>query len=340
MALYDAADRGRLRHRRTELVELAGTATELPGLAGEPLPAAVFVNAGDWALAQVTIDRPVPRRAGRGRLRRGRPADRGRVLERRLAHGPHRPTRRSRLRPPRRPPPDQPNRPSPDPPAAPRPVAASAWSRLTAAGISLAEICPAAIQLPAPLTPTAVQALLGRALTCADRYVPRGDRAAVRTVIADAALRAAEAGPRPGTVSPRPGPAPSGRAPSARDPLRRALLIGFAASAQTDAHLAIVRALLDGDASVPDLDPTDLTLRAALVRALATRGLARPGRPRGVDRRRPGGRASAASHLRGGATGPGRQGGGLGGGAGRARPRSGWPAPRRRASGSPARSPC
>ena len=48
--------RRRLRHRRTELVELTGAATKLPGLAGEPLPAAVFVNAGDWALAQVTID--------------------------------------------------------------------------------------------------------------------------------------------------------------------------------------------------------------------------------------------------------------------------------------------
>ena len=69
--LYDpAADAGRsdpgrndpaeprkgLRHRRTDLVELTGTATELPGLAGEPAPAAVFVNAEDRALAQVTID--------------------------------------------------------------------------------------------------------------------------------------------------------------------------------------------------------------------------------------------------------------------------------------------
>ena len=56
VALYDAAEAGRLRHRRTELVELTGAATELSALAGEPLPAAVFVNAGDWALGQVTID--------------------------------------------------------------------------------------------------------------------------------------------------------------------------------------------------------------------------------------------------------------------------------------------
>ena len=57
VALYDADERGRLRHRRTELVELTGTETELPGVSGDQPPAAVFVNAGDLALAQVTIDR-------------------------------------------------------------------------------------------------------------------------------------------------------------------------------------------------------------------------------------------------------------------------------------------
>jgi aminopeptidase N len=267
VALYDAADRGRLRHRRTELVELAGTATELPGLAGEPLPAAVFVNAGDWALAQVTIDDrsfaalaeaafdvadPLTEAACwnaawhmvlTGQLGA---ADYARLIARRLT--------------------------SATDPAAHLLVPPNGSGNL--AGRDLPGSDPA----PSALTPTAVQALLGRALTCADRYVPRGDGAAVRAVIADAALRAAEARPaRDRARSARdPAPWPSGRAPSARDPLRRALLIGFAASAQTDAHLATVRALLDGDASVPDLDPTDLTLRAALVRALATRGLADP----------------------------------------------------------------
>ena len=52
----------------------------------------------------------------------------------------------------------------------------------------------------------------------------------MRSVVADAALNAARARSLPG-------------------PLRRALLAGFAASAQTDAHLATVRALLDGDVS-------------------------------------------------------------------------------------------
>jgi aminopeptidase N len=140
-------------------------------------------------------------------------------------------------------------------------LAAADYAALVARRLSNGTPC-------ASLAPSAVEALLGRALTCADRYVPRDRRAAVRTVIADAALSAAWA-------------------PSVPGPLRRALLAGFAASAQTDAHLAIIRALLDGDtsasaapaaAAAPTLRaaPIDLTLRAALVRALAIRDLASP----------------------------------------------------------------
>ena len=99
--------------------------------------------------------------------------------------------------------------------------------------------------------------MLGRALTCADRYVPRDRRAVVAAAVADAALDAA-------------------RPPSVPGPVRRALLAGFAAGAQTDAHLAIIRAVLDRDGSIIDVGPIDLTLRAALVRALAVRDLASP----------------------------------------------------------------
>jgi aminopeptidase N len=232
VALYDAAEPGRLRHRRTELVELTGAATELSALAGEPLPAAVFVNAGDWALGQVTIDdRSLAALAGAA-------FDVGDPLTEAACwnaawHMVLTARRTARL-------------------------AAVDYATLVAR--RLANDTPSA-----PLPPSAVEALLGRALTCADRYVPRDRRAAVRTVIADAALSAA-------------------RAPSVPGPLRRALLAGFAASAQTDAHLAIIRALLDDDASVgaapaaPALRaaPVDLTLRAALVRALAIRDLASP----------------------------------------------------------------
>jgi aminopeptidase N len=229
VALYDAGTRGRLHHRRTELVELAGTATELPGLAGEPLPAAVFVNAGDWALAQVTIDDRSLGALAEAAFDVGDPLTEAAcwnaawhmVLTGQLAAADY---------------------------------AAFVARRLTNSTHSLPGDNPA--PTPSPLTPTAAQALLGRALTCADRYVPRRDRAAVRALVADAALTAA-------------------RAPTVPGSLRRALLAGFAASAQTDAHLAIVRSLVDGDASAA-VGPLDLTLRAGLVKTLAIRGLASP----------------------------------------------------------------
>ena len=234
VALYDAAEPGRLRHRRTELVELTGAATELSALAGEPLPAAVFVNAGDWALGQVTIDdRSLAALAGAA-FDVGDPlteaacwnaawhmvlsarlaaADYAALVARRLSNGT---------------------------------LSASgrAASGAAASGAAASSVSASGPSADGPLTPSAVAALLGRTLTCADRYVPRDRRAAVRTVIADAALGAA-------------------RAPSVPGPLRRALLAGFAASAQTDAHLAIIRALLDGDASVAGAAPADPTLRAA-----------------------------------------------------------------------------
>jgi len=252
VALYDEAEPGRLRHRRTELVELAGAATELPALAGEPLPAAVFVNAGDWALGQVTIDdRSLAALAGAAfdvgdplteaacwnaawhmvLTARLAAADYAALVARRLSNGTLSASSLSAA-----------SVRSPGHPSADRPGSSDHRRSAAAAG---------------PLTPSAVGALLGRAVTCADRYVPRDDRAAVRTVIADAALSAA-------------------RAPSVPGPLRRALLAGFAASAQTDAHLAIIRAVLDRAVSIVDVGPVDLTLRAALVRALAIRDLAGP----------------------------------------------------------------
>jgi aminopeptidase N len=237
VALYDAGDEGRLRHRRTELVELTGTATELPGLAGEPLPAAVFVNAGDWALARVAIDDRSLAALAAAAFDVGDPLTEAAcwnacwhmVLAGQLA--------------------------------------AADYAALVARRLSIATVpggrdlsdrrLPGDRPTAGPLTTSAAKALLNRALTCADRYVPGQHRAAVRTVLADAALGAARAQAIPG-------------------PLRRALLAGFAASAQTDAHLGIVRTLLDGDDSVAALGPIDLTLRAALVRALAIRGLAEP----------------------------------------------------------------
>ena len=306
VALYDAGQRGRLRHRRTELVELTGSATELPRLAGEPLPAAVFVNAGDWALAQVAVDDRSLAALAEAAFDVGDPlteaacwnaawhmvltgqlaaADFAALVARRLTGGTN--------------------------PAADLPPSPDADARLADHGLpdgvpTAAPLTPTA----APLTPTAVQALLGRALTGADRYVPHRDRAAVRAVVADAALSAA-------------------RAPSADRPLRRALLAGFAASAQTDAQLAIVRSLVDGDefaaAAADDgeataVGPVDLTLRAALVKALAVRGLASPADLASLTEADPVAGAPLRARLRGGPTRPGRESGGMGGGAGRAEP--------------------
>lgn len=189
----------RLRLRRTDLIELTSVEANLPGLAGEPVPAAVFVNAGDRALAQVTID------------------DR-----------------------------------------------------------SLAALAEAAFAVGDPLTEAACwNAAWHMVLTAqfpAARYA-----APVARRLAGATL--------PAENLPDRIPAASPLTASAPDPLRRALLAGFAATAATDAHLTAVRALLGGapaptgqasaDAPLHSLAAADLTLRAALVRALAVTGLAK-----------------------------------------------------------------
>ena len=287
---------GGLRLRRTAMVELAGPETQAPELAGEPLPAAVFANAGDWALAHVTIDRRSLSALAAAAFDVGDP-----LTEAACWNAAWHMVQAGRLRP--------------------ADDAALVVSRLTAASPA----SPAGSASPAAgraghgpaLAASAAEVLLGRAVTCAERYVPATRRAAVRAMVADGALRAA-------------------RLPSVSEPLRRTLLAGFATSAQTAAQLAAVRSLLDeaGD------EAGNLTLRATLVRALASHGLAsqadlaalvaadpvagqprcgpaarRPGRTR-QPRKPPGSPRSVSKH------------------------RSGWPGPTPRASGSAARSRC
>ncbi|HEY0936771.1 MAG TPA: M1 family aminopeptidase [Trebonia sp.] len=236
VALYDTGDDGRLSLRQVSLVELTGAETKLPDLASQPLPAAVIVNAGDWALAQVTID------------------DRSLAALAQVAFDVGDPL-----------------------------TEAAGWnaawymmldgpvSAVQYASLVARRLYDLARGVASPLAPSAAEELLNRALTCAERYVPRSARAGVRTMIAGAALCAA-------------------RRPDAPDPLRRALLTGFAVSAEADRQLAVVRALLDGEEAAAAGDvrrpeetlaaahlAADLTLRAALVRALAVRGLDRPG---------------------------------------------------------------
>ena len=234
LALYDrdpeapaGLDRtpgGGLRLRRTAMVELAGAETQARELAGEPLPAAVFANAGDWALAHVTIDGRSLSALAEAAFDVGDP-----LTEAACWNAAWQMVQAGRLR------------------AAD--YAALVVSRLTAADPA----SPAAgwARRGLALTASAAEVLLGRAVTCAERYVPAAKRAAVRALVADGALRAA-------------------RLPSVSEPLRRTLLAGFATSAQTGAHLAAVRSLLDGAGG----EAGTLTLRATLVRALASHGLA------------------------------------------------------------------
>jgi aminopeptidase N len=244
----------RLRLRSADLAELTATAAELPGLAGQQAPAAVFANAGDRALAQVTIDDQSLAALAGVAFDVGDP-----LTEAACWNAAWHMVLTAGL------------------PAAG--YAALVARRLPGGASSVeagsAGTVPGADRAASPLAASAAEALLGRAVTCADRYVPHGGRAGVRALIADAALRAAQV-------------------PSAPAPLRRALLAGFAASAETDSQLATARALLaggqaPGDQATPgaqppppgerplhDLAATDLTLRAALVKALARRDLARP----------------------------------------------------------------
>jgi aminopeptidase N len=218
VALYDTDHDGRLSLRQASLAELTGAETELPGLVSHPLPAAVFVNAGDWALAQVTIDDRSLAALAAVAFDVGDPLTEAACWNAAwymMLDGP---------------------------------VSAARY-----AGLVARRLDDWARGVASPLAPSAAEELLSRAVSCADRYVSRFARPAIRTAVADAALRAAQV-------------------PQARDPLRRALLAGFAASAETGDQLAVVRALLDGEQALA----ADLTLRAALVRALAVRDLAGP----------------------------------------------------------------
>jgi aminopeptidase N len=214
VALYDTADQGRLVLRRTVPVELSATRQAVPGVAGEPLPAAVVVNAGDLALAHVTIDPRSLAALADAAFDVGDPLTEAACWN-------------------------------------------AAWHMVLSGELAPADFAALAARRIAghsgagQLAPSAAEALLGRALTCADRYVPGPDRARVRELVADAASQSAAR-------------------LSATAPLRRVLLSGFAASAQAGPQLARARELLAGSADVR----ADLTLRAALITALARRGMA------------------------------------------------------------------
>lgn len=217
VGLYDnsgaGAGSGALRLRRMAGVETAGPVTLVPEVAGEPVPDALILNAGDRAFANVSLDDGTLLALYDASFDVGDPlteaacwnASWHMVLAGELA--------------------------------------AADFIRLVAR--RLAQPSPAS----SPLTAAAAEALLERAITCADRYAPREERAALRELIAQAAESAA------------------GRA-GVTPPLRRMLDSGFAASAQSDAQLARLRGWLDSGSA------TDAALRGTIAATLSARGLA------------------------------------------------------------------
>jgi aminopeptidase N len=105
-----------------------------------------------------------------------------------------------------------------------------------------------------PLPTVAAEVLLGRAAACADRYAPAAERAELRSAVASAALAGAEQAPRGGT-------------------LQRALAAGFAASAQHDGQLSLLRCWLAGT-SLPGGLAVRADLHGRILRTLSARGLA------------------------------------------------------------------
>ena len=99
------------------------------------------------------------------------------------------------------------------------------------------------------LPPVGVETLLSRAVEAADTWAPPRQRAGLREQIADATRTASAAVDA------------------------RKLAIGFAASAQTDDQLAVLRAWLAGK-DLPDGLAVDAELRARILFTLAARGLA------------------------------------------------------------------
>jgi aminopeptidase N len=124
----------------------------------------------------------------------------------------------------------------------------AAWDMVTGAELpafSLVDMIVRRIQA-GDLSVSAAKTLTGRAIACADTWTPASLRAGLRSEIAEACLLAEQA------VLSR--------------PVKRALATGFAAAAESEGQLAVLRSRL--------ADDLDTDLRAKITFALAARGLA------------------------------------------------------------------
>jgi aminopeptidase N len=203
---------GRLRRRRLVGAELAGGRSEVPGLAGEPVPDALIVNDGGLTFAQIRFDDRSLRALTGCAMDVGDPVTEAVCWN-------------------------------------------AAWDMTTAAELPVAEFTSlAARRITARHPPPGLADLLQRAITGADYYADPRQRPGLRERLADAALECAGRA-RPGSQA------------------QRAAAAGFAASAQNERQLGLLRSWLGG-ASLPEGLAAGPELRGQILATLSARDLA------------------------------------------------------------------
>ena len=219
IGLYDRSEVGSgLRRRRVISAEISGPVSEVAVPAGEAMPDALVLNDGDLSYAEISFDPATLEALARAAMDVGDPLTEAVCWN-------------------------------------------AAWRMVTAgseagslAAADFAGLVIRRLSGSLSLPVAGIEVLLERAVTAADLYAPRAERAGLRAAIASACLEGVSAA-------------------AAGSPRQRALAAGYAASAQSTEQLALVRLWLDGG-SRPDGLTFDGDLRGNLLRTLAARGLA------------------------------------------------------------------
>jgi len=219
IGLYDRAGTGRgLRRRQLVEVELAGERTVVPVTPGavDAAPDAVVANDGDLGYARITFDERSWQALAEAALEVDDPLTEAVCWN-------------------------------------------AAWQLVTGARLAAASFADLVIRRladgQAGLPAVGTEALLDRAVSCADAYAPADHRAGLRERIADSALAAA-------------------RRAAPGSPIQRTLAAAFAASAHREDQLDLLTAWLDGN-DAPDGLAVDTELRARALFTVSARGRAR-----------------------------------------------------------------
>lgn len=136
----------------------------------------------------------------------------------------------------------------------------AAWHLVTSGGLAAADLAGLirrrlrSLRLTGSEPSARIELLLGRASKCADVYAPPSVRSQLREQLAEVLLELAERA-RPGS------------------PQQRTLAEGFAASADSQSQLDLLRSWLTGS-GLPDGLAVAASVRGQILRALAARGLA------------------------------------------------------------------